>query len=137
MKIAEATIKTAPSLTTNVAPPSSFDLLANVGMSFFFVIALILVLAWLVKRSGFRGMSHGLIRVRDSYAISAKERIILVEIDDQLLVVGVTSQQMTLLHTVDKENTKSLLSEASQTMIPVEKNAFKQILKASFKRKKE
>lgn len=110
---------------------------ANVSTAFIVVICFILVIAWLVKRSGVKKFACGLINVRGNYAITAKDRIIVVEVDNKLLVIGITPQQMTLLHTIDEKSTKALLYSASaeDKTGPINR-VFSQLLQSALKRGK-
>ncbi|MCC4604919.1 flagellar biosynthetic protein FliO [Xanthomonas campestris] len=65
------------------------------------VLALIVGLGWLLKRmpgSGFRS-SEGL-RLVTSLAVGAKERVVVVEVNGQQLLLGVTPGGITTLHTL-------------------------------------
>ncbi|MCC4622276.1 flagellar biosynthetic protein FliO [Xanthomonas cassavae CFBP 4642] len=65
------------------------------------VLALIVGLGWLLKRmpgSGFRS-SEGL-RLVTSLAVGAKERVVVVEVNGQQLLLGVTACGITTLHTL-------------------------------------
>lgn len=65
------------------------------------VLALIVGLGWLLKRmpgSGFRN-TEGL-RIVTSLAVGAKERVVVVEVNGQQLLLGVTAYGITPLHTL-------------------------------------
>ena len=65
------------------------------------VIALILGLAWLLKRmpgSGFR--QNDQLRLVASTAVGAKERLVVVDVAGQQLLLGVTAGGITRLHTL-------------------------------------
>jgi flagellar protein FliO/FliZ len=66
------------------------------------VIALIFGLAWLARRVSGGGAPGGLMRVRSATAVGARERVVIVEIGDQWLVVGVASGQVNLLATMPR-----------------------------------
>lgn len=67
-------------------------------VSLFVVLAAIGVAAFLVKRLG-QGHAPQARRMRvvSQLALGSREKISIVELDDQWLVLGVTSQQVTLL----------------------------------------
>ncbi|MEJ0003592.1 MAG: flagellar biosynthetic protein FliO [Pararobbsia sp.] len=67
-----------------------------------FVIALIFACAWLARRLGLnRPAQHGgLVKVVGSTALSQKERVVVVEIDDTWLVLGVAPGSVNSLHTM-------------------------------------
>ncbi|MBI2307800.1 MAG: flagellar biosynthetic protein FliO [Rhodocyclales bacterium] len=75
----------------------------------FAMLALLLALfvgaAWLMKRlNDGRGPAHGQgpLRIVSTLSLGPRERILLVEIEDTWLVVGVSSGQMRTLHTLPK-----------------------------------
>ena len=66
------------------------------------IVMLILVCAWLARRTGFapkRGNLRGL-NVSASVTVGQRERVVIVDIEDARLVLGVTAQQITHLHTL-------------------------------------
>ncbi|OZI18430.1 flagellar biosynthetic protein FliO [Bordetella genomosp. 9] len=65
------------------------------------VIAAILACGWLARRAGLAGRAAGgTMRVVDSLTLGPRQRIVLVEVADAWLLVGVTVGQMNLLHTL-------------------------------------
>jgi flagellar protein FliO/FliZ len=65
------------------------------------VIAAILACGWLARRAGLAGRAPGgTMRVIDSLTLGPRQRIVLVEVADAWLLVGVTVGQMNLLHTL-------------------------------------
>lgn len=79
------------------------SVLTQVGGTLGGILLLILVLAWLVKRLGFapRARDERLLNVRASCSLGQRERLVVVEVDNQCLVLGVTAQNITHLHTFD------------------------------------
>lgn len=67
------------------------------------IILLILAGAWIAKRFGVGGSSvrgaQGL-KVSASAALGPRERVVVVNVEDARLVLGVTANQVTLLHTL-------------------------------------
>jgi len=78
--------------------------LSGIGGSFValaFVVALILVLAWALKKlpgAGLRPLSG--LRVVASLAIGPRERMVLVDCGGQQLLLGVTQHGVNLLYTL-------------------------------------
>ncbi|WP_312415242.1 flagellar biosynthetic protein FliO [Pseudescherichia sp.] len=66
------------------------------------IIALILAAAWLAKRMGFGGKAASArgLKVSASTTVGPRERVIIVDVDDARLVLGVTPSQISLLHTL-------------------------------------
>lgn len=75
----------------------------NMGISMLFVIAVIVVLGWLYSRSRFvGGSSNDAINVVATRALGPKERLLIVEVADQQLLVGMTATAVQTLHVFDK-----------------------------------
>ena len=125
---------------TSVSPELKVNtqIVTSMGMSLIGVIAVILFLGWIVKRFNLKNPNKQLIEVKATYNINPKERIVLVHVDHQLLVVGVTGQQMTLLHTINEQRTDMLLAEPSSGVKDFSKNRmFEQMLQSILKLRKE
>ena len=60
----------------------------------------------------------------------------LVYVDHQLLVVGVTAQQMTLLHTINEQRTEMLFADPADVEQQSKNNLFNQILRSVLNSKK-
>lgn len=65
----------------------------------FAVLGLLMVCAWVLRRGGLTGHS-GLIKVVSQCAVGSRERVVLVQVGEQQLLIGVTPQQISLLHTL-------------------------------------
>ncbi|MCT4712178.1 flagellar type III secretion system protein FliO [Enterobacteriaceae bacterium H11S18] len=66
------------------------------------IILFILLAAWLVKRFGFGGKvgaPKGL-KVSASTSVGPRERVVIIDVEDARLVLGVTASQITHLHTL-------------------------------------
>lgn len=129
------TLNSATSTSKIDSAIPEFNIYTNVGMSLLWVMGLIMVLGWLLKRSQFNRSKQRLIHVRDNYSINAKERIIVIEVNHQLLVVGVTQQQMTLLHTINQQDSQAILTQHDTPNIPINDNNFYRLLQSALKRK--
>ncbi|MBI0061205.1 MULTISPECIES: FliO/MopB family protein [Gilliamella] len=116
--------------------PTESSLYSQIGIAFFSVITIIFVLTWLIKRLGWQKSTKQFIDVKATYNINAKDRIMLVYVDHQLLVVGVTAQQMTLLHTINEQRTEMLFADPADVEQQSKNNLFNQILKSVLNSKK-
>ncbi len=75
--------------------------LAQAGLGLFAIIALILGLAWLARRAGLvRHVQGGLMKVVGSTSLGARQRLLLVEVGDTWLVLGVSAGEIRTLHTL-------------------------------------
>ncbi|MCS2171674.1 flagellar biosynthetic protein FliO [Scandinavium sp. TWS1a] len=80
-------------------PPSSP--LIEVSGALLGIILLILIAAWLAKRFGISGVKNTAtkeLKVSASAALGQRERVVIVDVEDARLVLGVTATQVTLLH---------------------------------------
>lgn len=86
-------------------PPSavSSGSIIQIIFSLLLVLAAIVLVAWLLKRMNLTQQgSAGHLRVVGGIAIGQRERVVLVEVDDTWLVVGVGPGQIRTLHTLPK-----------------------------------
>ena len=95
------------------ATPPSLDLATTFG-SLIFVIALILFIAWLLKRMQVPAMSNqqGLAIVRQ-IPVGTKERIAIVQAGDEQFLVGITTQSIQLISKLDKPLTQEMLEKST------------------------
>lgn len=77
--------------------------LLSMGLSMIIVIAAVIALGWLYSRFRFKDNAGGdIINVIASRGLGPKERLLLVQVGDQQLLVGITASQVRTLHTFDK-----------------------------------
>lgn len=68
-----------------------------------FIVALIFGSLWLLKRlAAPRGSAAQSLRIVAGQAVGARERVVIVEVGDTALVLGVAPGQITTLHTMPK-----------------------------------
>lgn len=72
--------------------------LLRLAFSLILVVALILFAAWVARRSGFVRPKNQKIHILASQSLGARNSIIVVEIEKQKLVLGVSPQHIQLLH---------------------------------------
>ncbi len=91
-------MKTQATVSQPSAVPGSP--LLQVSGALVLIIALILAVAWIVKRTGFAGKHAGArgLKVSASTSVGPRERVVIVDVDDARLVLGVTPGQINLLH---------------------------------------
>jgi len=88
--------------TTQPAVASGTQLM-SVVFSLLMVLAVILALAWLLRRFGQGGFSgQGDMKVVASLSLGTRERLVVVDIQGQQLLIGVTPQQIRTLHVFDE-----------------------------------
>lgn len=80
--------------------------LLTVSGALFLVLLVFAGIVWFLRRSG---MVHGVVKgqrfmsVLHSQTLGPRERVVLVEIDDRRLLLGVTQETITCLATLDKK----------------------------------
>lgn len=76
--------------------------LLGLGFSLVLVVAAIVIAGWLyVRMQGLRGGPSSAIRVLAAQSIGPKERIVLVQVGDKQIAVGMTQAQISTLHVFD------------------------------------
>ncbi|WP_034948247.1 flagellar biosynthetic protein FliO [Erwinia oleae] len=111
---------------------STGSMLTQVSTVLAVIILLILAGAWLAKRFGFapkRGVrGQKSLSVSASCQVGQRERVVIVNVENARLVLGVTSQQITHLHTLppapEEENVEPPAAPAD----------FRQVLQTLIKR---
>lgn len=100
------------------APAVGSGSIMQIMFSLLLVITAIVLVAWLLKRMNVTRQGTGSqLKVISGVAIGQRERIVLVEIEDTWLVVGVGPGQIRTLHTLQKSDvTDGALSNTQQTI---------------------
>jgi len=90
--------------TTQAAPQAmpAGSVLTQVSSVLGGILLLILFIGWVVKRAGFAPQSKNnkLLKVTASVQVGRSEKVVIVEVDNTWLVLGVTAQNITPLHTL-------------------------------------
>lgn len=90
---------------------SQSDLL-RLSLSLLLVVGLILGAAWIARRSGWLRSKTQSIHIVASQSIGARAQLIIVEIENERLLLGVNPQQIQLLHKLARtEPTRDFQSE--------------------------
>jgi len=84
-------------------------------LSLLMVLGLIIVCAFVLKRFNLTQQSVSQLKVVTSLRLSAKERVIVVQVGDQQLLLGVTGQKITLL---DKLSEPLISQSSNYTPLP-------------------
>lgn len=99
---AHAALPTVPT-PVHEAQPSAVGAsgLLQAGFGMAVVVGLIFLCAWLARRFGLQRLGGGhLVKVVSSASVGQRERVVVVEVANQWLVLGVTSSQVNMLHTL-------------------------------------
>jgi flagellar protein FliO/FliZ len=91
----------ATTQTSAQALPAS-SVLTQVSTVLGGILLLILCIGWVAKRTGFAPQSKNnkLLKVTASVQVGRSEKVVIVEVDNTWLVLGVTAQNITPLHTL-------------------------------------
>ena len=118
------------------APPSpvvSTESMLQLSASLLIVLALIALIAWLFKKIGFHPANRtGLLKIISSASVGQRERVVIAEIDDTWLILGVASGQVNLLHQMHKKS-----PSVDEPARPVAASRFTENLQASLERNHE
>ncbi|MFC0348348.1 flagellar biosynthetic protein FliO [Undibacterium danionis] len=91
----------ASTLANSVSPTTG---LLQIFLALIIVIALMLFIAWLFKRIGtINSMNKVPMKVVGGLSLGNRERIMVVEVGDQWLVLGITAQQISNLSSMPKQ----------------------------------
>ncbi|MYM38426.1 flagellar biosynthetic protein FliO [Duganella qianjiadongensis] len=87
------------------APASSGGGMVQTTMALLFVLAVLVGLAWLLKRFGPKHLTGNQrhIKLVDSLNLGARERILLLEVGEQWIVVGASAGRMNALTTLPRQ----------------------------------
>lgn len=121
--VAHATEGTRPAYAPPPPAVSSGSLM-QIIFSLLLVLAAIVLVAWLLKRMNVtqQGSGHPL-KVLGGVSIGQRERIVLVEVKDTWLVVGVGPGQIRTLHTLQKAESLPPDSQSPETQLAQNKFA--------------
>jgi len=98
-------VSAPPPAQTFQPSPVSFWSLVQVLFALALVLGAVALAAWLLRRfAGGQHMGGGSMRVIGGVAVGPKERVVLVEVGDVWLVVGVAPGQVNALHTMPKQH---------------------------------
>lgn len=91
-----------PDRPAAASAPSNAGTAASAVLALLLVVGLILLLAWLARRMpGLTGTTHPGLRVLGSVALGPRDRVVLVEVGQTQLLVGVGAGGPRTLHTLD------------------------------------
>jgi flagellar protein FliO/FliZ len=94
----------APNNVLAAQAPSAAGSLVQTILSLGFVIALLVGLAWLLKRFGPRHITGGTtVKLVGALSVGARERILVVEVGEQWIVVGASPGRMNALATMPRQ----------------------------------
>ncbi len=99
--------KNQPHTQSYLPPPPviSTESMLQLSASLLVVLALIALIAWLFRKIGFHPASRtGLLKIISAASVGQREKVVIAEIDDTWLVLGVAPGQVNLLHQMHKKS---------------------------------
>jgi flagellar protein FliO/FliZ len=112
-----AAAQTARPAYTPPAPAVSSGSILQVIFSLLLVLAAVVLVAWILKRINLPQHGAGsVLKVISGVAVGQRERIVLVEVKDTWLVVGVAPGQVRTLHSMPKADMPIPQMEAPPVM---------------------
>ncbi len=100
-----------------VPPPAaavSSGSVLQVVLSLFLVLAAVVVVGWILKRINLPQQGAGnALKVISGVAVGQRERVVLLEVNDTWLIVGVAPGQVNALHTMPKGALPSAMNNAT------------------------
>lgn len=94
-----------PGAPMTMAPTASTGSLLQTIAALVFVLALLMALAWAMKRYGPKAMGNSnKMRVVSSLNLGGRERIVLIEVADQWIVVGASPGRINALATIPRQD---------------------------------
>ncbi|SFU20119.1 flagellar protein FliO/FliZ [Kosakonia arachidis] len=118
-----------PMASQFAAPISAGSMLMNLTGALAVVLMLILAIAWLVRRSGWCSAlmkDKTLLTVKCSQSLGQRERVVVVEVDQRWLLLGVTPGAVTFLTEIERD------AESSETAAHPATDGFQQALTKAF-----
>lgn len=98
---AEEAGKAAQEMPTRA--PDTMGTMVSLGLGLIAVIALIYGCAWIIRRmNGMTGMNNNAIKVVSVMALGARERLALIEVGGQQILLGITPSAIRTLHVFDE-----------------------------------
>ena len=91
-----------PSLARAAENASSASGYFSVVASLLLILGGFVLVAWLVRRWMPQGAQAGLVKVVGATSVGPRERVVVVEVDNTWLVLGVGGGQVRSLHTMNK-----------------------------------
>ncbi|WP_214660543.1 flagellar biosynthetic protein FliO [sulfur-oxidizing endosymbiont of Gigantopelta aegis] len=108
----------------------------DVSLGLIFILILIMALAWFMKKMGYSNLTgQGQLKIIASLNLGQKEKIALIQVGKQQLLIGMTAQQINTLHVLDEmlEESEFPNNKASSIGNNAFARAFAQIKAANLK----
>lgn len=101
-----STISSSAISSRNVVNSGSIENSANITevlIALLAIVFFIFLIAWIMKRVGYTGMpKNNFMKIKACLPLSSKERLLLVEIGNEQVVIGVVPGSISLIKSLDK-----------------------------------
>ena len=98
---AHAALPTVPTPAAEAAAPLGAGSLLQAGLGMLLVLGLIFLCAWAARRWGLQRVGGSpVVKLIASTAVGTRERVVVVEVGERWLVLGVTPSQINTLHSL-------------------------------------
>jgi flagellar protein FliO/FliZ len=126
---AEDIVVATSSIKANTLSNHSGNLL-EVFLSLFAVIVVILILAWAIKVMGYKGVAiNKAMKVTACLPLSSKEKLMVVQIGDEQILIGVAPGFVSHIKTLDKPLDLVETSNQSEFSVQSFSKTFNQLIK--------
>lgn len=89
----------APTIGIGQSVPQPSNYFSQIMLSLIFILLIIFAAAWLLRRYGrFPGVADGNLKVLGALSVGPRERILMLQVGKEQIVVGVTSSKISKLH---------------------------------------
>jgi flagellar protein FliO/FliZ len=93
----------AANAAETAAPTVSAGTYVQAALALALIVALLVGTAWLARKvSGGKGFGQGGMKIVGGVALGPRERIVLLEVGDEWLVIGIVPGQIRTLHRLEK-----------------------------------
>lgn len=101
--VEKSPIQTVPPFSPGVSPGVSSGNLVQVTLGLLLVLGLIVGIAWLLRRYGrLQSAASGSLKILGGLSIGPRERVVLLQVGDTQLLVGVAPGRVQMLHVLDE-----------------------------------
>jgi flagellar protein FliO/FliZ len=105
-----------PAVAATLTDTSVSANLLQTTFGLFIVLALIAAVAWLFKRFGsYQAGVQGKMKIVGGVSLGARERVVLLQVGDSQLLLGVAPGQIRTLHVLDKPLAADVPAEDAQS----------------------
>ena len=115
--------------TLGAAEPLSIGSLIQVTLGLLAVVVTIFALAWFLRRYGrFQSAANTSLKVVGGLSVGPRERVVLIQVEDRQLLLGVAPGRVQMLHTLDAR-LPAAAAESGEDAAP-KKHIFSSLLKS-------